>query len=73
MIDCLDEIEGIEESENDESNFIFDPDEFLRQVPAPTVSEYALEVDRLRELAIQGSQIRAQIANRAADLGRGDD
>ena len=52
MIDCLNEIDDVEESENEVSNFIFDPDEFLRQVPAPTVSEYALEVDRLRELAI---------------------
>jgi hypothetical protein len=73
VIDCLDEVEGIEERENGESNFIFDPEEFLRQVPTPTVPEYQLDVDRLQELAIQGSQIRAQIENKAKELGRRDD
>ena len=52
VIGCLDEVEGIEGRENGESNFIFDPEDFLRQVPTPTVTEHELDVDRLRELAI---------------------
>ena len=64
------EIDGLEGRQGNEIQFIFDPAEFLQRYPTPTLTEFRLDEGRLRELAIQGSQIRAQFQEKAIAYGR---
>ena len=52
IIESLTEIEGMEDREDEDALPNFDPAEFVQRHPTPTVTEFALGEDRLRELAM---------------------
>ena len=70
IIECLTEIEGREEQPAETPAPIFDPAEFQQRHSSPALAEFELDEGRLRELAIQGTQIRAQFSEKADAYGR---
>ena len=49
---------------------IFDPVEFAELNPSPTIEEYKLDDDGLREWAVQGTLIRRSFKDKAEAYGR---
>ena len=69
IIECLTEIDGLDEREGDALLPIFDPNEFLEQHPEPSRQAYTLEDDVLEQWAVQGTNIRARFQEKAELYG----
>ena len=63
MKESLDSLQELAKDNIQETKPLFDPEEFKRNNPAPTIEEFKLEDSILKHWAIEGSEIRAKLRN----------
>ena len=65
IVECLQEIDGLEQIANDSPEPIFDPAEFQQREPEPSKQAYTLPDEELEKWAKLGTRVRAQIKEKA--------
>ena len=57
LIESLESLQAMEEAEDEDSNFTFDPSTFTRSNPSLSMQEFGLDVEGLRQWAVTASEI----------------